>query len=249
MSDLRILKENEVGYGILVESNVGYMGLNVGDNKKIISEAKVDGMAEFYKNPILHCVLQRHDVPNKNQRIYKEKILKQAVVEYQKLIDLKCALGESDHADSTNVSLQNISLNIVEVYWEGNVLMGKVHLPITRGYVNMGICSNSADVICNLIEHDILIGISSRAIGSVEKVGNYNEVQDDLQLVCWDFVTVPSTPLAYMYKSEADARKNIPYKDDSYIAPAVNSTDKKVIPKKPMSKYGDKLTDFMSRFG
>jgi hypothetical protein len=246
MQGLKILKENEVGFGFLLENDAGYIGLNIGDNNKMIQEGadRKIKMVEFYKNPIVHCVLQRFDVPNKNQRIYGKDILINAVEEYKKLIKMNCALGESDHADSTSVSLRNISLNIVDVYWEGNALMGKVHLPITRGFVNMGICSNSADEICNLIEHGILVGISSRAIGSVEKIGEYNHVKDDLQLVCWDFVTVPSTPLSYIYKDEVDARANIPYKDENY-----STESKKIHTNSNISnKYKTKIDDFMSRF-
>jgi hypothetical protein len=51
------------------------------------------------------------------------------------------------------------------------------------------------------------VGISSRGIGTLKKVGGKNMVQDDFELICWDAVSSPSTPGSYLYQDVRDFKK------------------------------------------
>lgn len=229
---IQVLKEGQEGYGILVESDSGYIDMGYSKNAAILKEA-MENPAKFLENPVVYCVLQRYDAPNKNRRIYPKSRLMKAVEEYSPSIKDRAAIGEVDHADTTNVSLNNVGLVLIDTYWEGTALMGVVYLPITRGFKEMGICSNSADTVANLLMHKVRVGISSRSIGSVKKASQYDEVQDDLQILCWDFVSVPSTHLAYLCATPEEATSLAPY-----MAP-------EVAPPKSSPKINPKLAKFM----
>lgn len=137
---------------------------------------------------IVKGILQRADTLNQNGRIYPKHILERELQNYQKLIRENRALGECDHADSPVVELKHVSHVIREAYLEGNVVYGIVEiLPTPCG-----------KIIEALVEAGVKVGISSRALGSVKKIGENNVVQEDLQLICWDFVSEPSTPGAFM---------------------------------------------------
>jgi hypothetical protein len=51
------------------------------------------------------------------------------------------------------------------------------------------------------------MGVSSRGVGSLNKVGERNEVQDDFELICFDLVSSPSTPGAYLFSNPDDRNK------------------------------------------
>lgn len=138
---------------------------------------------------IVRGILQRADTLNQNGRIYPKDILERELENYQKLIRENRALGELDHADSPVVELKNVSHVIRRAWMEGLVLMGEVEILETQP---------NGKIAAGLIESGIKVGISSRALGSVRKVGDHNVVQEDLQLICWDFVSEPSTPGAFM---------------------------------------------------
>jgi hypothetical protein len=138
---------------------------------------------------IVKGVLQRADTLNQNGRIYPRPILERELENYQKLIRENRALGECDHADSPVVELKHVSHVIRKAWMDGNVLLGEVEILESQP---MG------KIIAGLIESGIKVGISSRALGSVKRVGENNVVQEDLQLICWDFVSEPSTPGAFM---------------------------------------------------
>jgi hypothetical protein len=50
----------------------------------------------------------------------------------------------------------------------------------------------------------VTMGVSSRGVGSLKKVGEQNEVQDDFELICFDLVSSPSTPGAYLFSNPED---------------------------------------------
>ena len=133
--------------------------------------------------------LQEADVKNGNGRVYPLEILKKQVDNYiQGPVASKTATGELDHPDSSVINLSNVSHLITKIWWEGNDVMGELVLLNTP----------SGKIAQEVIMAGIPLGISSRGMGSVRQIGESVEVQDDFELLCWDLVSVPSTPNAYM---------------------------------------------------
>jgi hypothetical protein len=133
-------------------------------------------------------ILQKADTLNQNGRIYPIHVLEREVRNYQKFIVENRALGELDHPDSSVVNLKNVSHVIREAYLEGGTVYGTVELLDTP----------SGKILQSLVESGVKLGISSRGVGSTKKQGDYHVVQDDFQLICWDYVSEPSTPGAFM---------------------------------------------------
>jgi len=133
-------------------------------------------------------VLQKADTLNQNGRIYPIHVLEREVRNYQKFIVENRALGELDHPDSSVVNLKNVSHMVREAYLENGVVYGTVELLDTP----------SGKILQSLVESGVKLGISSRGVGSTKKQGDYHVVQDDFQLICWDYVSEPSTPGAFM---------------------------------------------------
>ena len=136
-------------------------------------------------------VMQRCDAKNGNGRIYGEDILSREVENYKKLVRDRRAVGELDHPDSDVVNLKNASHLVTEIWWDQNEVKGKVQILDTP----------SGKILRSLIEGGVKLGISSRGLGSVAQSGNGDTiVQDDFQLICFDFVSEPSTTGAFMMK-------------------------------------------------
>jgi len=140
-------------------------------------------------------ILQRAETLNQNGRIYPKRILEKELKNYQKLIRDRRALGALDHTDSSIIELKTVSHLVTEAWMDGDVIYGKVEiLPTEHG-----------NTLRNLIEANVTVGISSRGVGSTEPDANgYQVVQDNFQLICWDFVSEPSTPGAFMMKEGRD---------------------------------------------
>ena len=135
-------------------------------------------------------ILQKSETVNQNGRIYPKPILEREIRNYQKFIKENRALGELDHPDSSVVELKNASHNIKEAYMEGNIVYGTVEILNTP----------SGKILQSLVESGVTLGISSRGVGSTRPEGNMQIVQDDFQLICWDLVSEPSTPGAFMMR-------------------------------------------------
>ena len=142
---------------------------------------------------ILNGILQKANTLNQNGRIYPHHILEREIRNYEKLIREKRAFGELDHANEPIVNMKNISHTIREIWMEGDVVYGKVEVLDTP-------CGKIIEAI---IKAGCRPGISSRALGSLQRENNVNVVQDDLQIICWDFVSEPSTPSAFMQLAES----------------------------------------------
>jgi len=137
--------------------------------------------------------LQEAEVKNGNGRVYPMNILKKQVDMYTKgPISTRTSTGELDHPESSIINLNNVSHIITRVWWEGNDVMGELELLNTP----------SGKIAQEIVLAGIPLGISSRGMGSVKQLGETVEVQDDFELLCWDLVSVPSTPGAYMSLSE-----------------------------------------------
>ena len=217
MSDIKIIKPGQSGFGYLIEQDAGYISPEDSRNKPFVSEIKkLDKGQPIMAEPlVLYVVLQKWGVKNRNGRIYPREILEREVDRYQELIKERRAIGELDHPESSIIAGDRISHNIIETWWEGKTLMGKMEILMTPGYINYGIVSTKGDEVANLIRNNIMIGVSSRGVGSLKQINGDQIVQDDFEIICWDVVTSPSTPGSWMFKEKAEAK------------PFTESTDKK----------------------
>jgi len=150
----------------------------------VLTEGKGD------RNLVVQGVIQRADAKNQNGRIYPKSILAREVEKYiDGPVAENRALGELDHPESMVINLKNVSHNIKKLWWNGDDLMGKVEVLPTP----------SGNILRELFLNKITVGISSRGMGSVQPLGEGTvEVQDDFELLCWDFVSTPSTQGAFM---------------------------------------------------
>jgi hypothetical protein len=190
---------------ILIEDDAGYISPKHEFNEKVIKESK--NLMDHSKPFEFYAVLQKYNVPNRNGRIYPEKILKRESENYKKAIDKGTSLSELNHPESSLIDLDRVSHIINEIWWEGNVLMGKLKLLTSPGFHERGVCSTKGDLAANYLRQGVTLGISSRGVGSLKKVGEQNEVQDDFELICFDLVSSPSTPGAYLFNNPDDRMK------------------------------------------
>lgn len=205
--DIKILKGGEAGFGYLIEHDAGYISPEEPRNKALIKEFKKLDLGQHDNDSlIVYVVLQKFGVKNRNGRIYPESILKRQNEVYQEAIRYRRALGELDHPESSVISGDRISHNIIETWWEGHTLMGKMEIPMTKGFINYGIVSTKGDLVAHYLQQNFMIGVSSRGVGSLKEVKGDFIVQDDFELICWDIVTAPSTPGSWMFKDKSEAR-------------------------------------------
>lgn len=167
-------------------------------DKKQLTEAVKNG-----GRLIVQGVLQRANSKNQNGRVYPMNILHRESKNYHtNFIAQKRALGELDHPDSSVVNLKNVSHNITEMHFEGDNLVGTVEVLDTP----------AGNILRNLFEAGIKLGISSRGLGSVqqsEAAGGSQEVQDDFELIAFDFVSNPSTHGAFLHPVQEGLNENI----------------------------------------
>jgi hypothetical protein len=196
---MKILGPKESGHGILVEYDAGYVSPE--ENKQVLREA-MD--LDYSKDLVLYAVLQKYDTPNKNGRIYPEAILKRENEKYQAVIRKGSALNELNHPSSSLIDLDRVSHSILETWWDGKMLMGKIKLFTSPGWKKMGIVSTKGDQAAMLLMNGATLGISSRGVGSLKQVKGENIVQEDFELVCFDLVSSPSTPGAYIFNDPSE---------------------------------------------
>ena len=170
----------------------------INDSKYIISEfyefkssAKLIKEAEEHGKPLVMTgILQKADTVNRNGRIYPFDILKREVDKYMELVESNTAGGELDHPDSAVVSLANVSHRVIDMWWQGKDLYGKV---LVAEDVDAG------RKLKGLLKAGFTLGISSRGLGSVKQLGESEvQVQDDFELIAFDFVSNPSTHGAFL---------------------------------------------------
>jgi len=150
-------------------------------------------------------VMQRAQAKNGNGRRYPREILQREVENYKKLVRDRRAVGELDHPDSDVVNLKNSSHIVTDIWWDGDDVKGKVQILTTP----------SGQILRNLVEGGVKLGISSRGLGSVAQgPGGDTIVQDDFQLICFDFVSEPSTTGAFMMKEGRERKNTITTKAD-----------------------------------
>ena len=135
-------------------------------------------------------VIQRAGAKNHNGRIYPKDTLESEVEKYiDGPVAERRAYGELDHSNDSVINLKNVCLNIQKLWWDNDDLMGKIEILTTP----------SGNIVKELFKCGGTVGISSRALGSVRQLDeNTVEVQDDLELICWDIVSTPSTHGAFV---------------------------------------------------
>ena len=160
--------------------------LSFSPSPRALHEAKLSSS----KNLIVSGVVQRAEAANQNRRVYRKETLEREVEKYiAGPIAENRALGELDHPESSIINLKNVSHNIKKLWWEDNDLMGDIEVLPTP----------SGNILKELFLNNITVGISSRGMGSVKPLGEGTvEVQDDFELLCWDFVSTPSTQGAFV---------------------------------------------------
>jgi len=140
---------------------------------------------------VMTGILQKADTLNRNGRVYPYEILKREADKYMELVENNTAGGELDHPDSAVVSLANVSHRVSEMWWDGKDLYGKVIIAEE---------TPAGKILRGLLKSGFMLGISSRGVGSVKSEGDQDIVQEDFELIAFDFVSSPSTPGAYLFK-------------------------------------------------
>ena len=159
----------------------------------------------------LSGVMQRVDEQNGNGRVYPKPVLMREVKNYMKVVKENRACGELDHPEDSVVNLKNASHMVTDLWWESNDLMGKIKVLSTP----------SGKILESLVNDGVTLGISSRALGSVHESAGKTIVEDDLQLICFDIVSEPSTQGAFMKLSESKIKQ--PYSKADRINRLLNN--------------------------
>ena len=139
-------------------------------------------------NLMVEGILATAEVKNGNGRYYKKELWDREMEKYDQLVKERRSMGELDHPASTVINLKNVSHIVTGYNWDGDQLMGTIEILPTP----------SGNILKELIKNGVTVGVSSRGMGSLEQNGSVMEVQDDFELLCWDFVSTPSNPGSFM---------------------------------------------------
>ena len=164
----------------------------------MLSEGKMSDRG----NPMVEGILATAEVKNGNGRYYSKDLWDREIDKYMQSVNENRAVGELDHPESSVINLKNVSHNIKDIWWDGDSVMGKIEILPTP----------SGNILKALIESGITVGVSSRGMGSLEERNGVLEVQDDFELLCWDFVSTPSNPGSYMHLTEGKIQTVDTYK-------------------------------------
>jgi len=141
-------------------------------------------------NTLVQGILATAEVKNGNGRYYAKDLWQREINKYMENVKQNRAMGELDHPESSIINLKNVSHKINKMWWNGDNVMGVIEILPTP----------SGNIVKSLIENKIPVGVSSRGMGSLKPMGEgIMEVQDDFELLCFDFVSTPSNPGSYMY--------------------------------------------------
>ena len=158
-----------------------------------------EGVKTAAGNPIVEGILATAEIKNGNGRYYKKELWEREIDKYMSCVRENRALGELDHPESSIINLKNVSHNIVDIWWNGDKVMGKLEILPTP----------SGNIIKALIDNNITIGVSSRGMGSLKSLGETMEVQDDFELLCFDFVSTPSNTGSWMHPIKGTMNENL----------------------------------------
>jgi hypothetical protein len=147
-----------------------------------------EGKVSDRGNPLVEGTLATAEVKNGNGRYYSKSLWEREINKYMSCVKEHRALGELDHPESSIINLKNVSHNIINIWWDGDNVMGKIEILPTP----------SGNILKALIDSGITVGVSSRGMGSLQEEKGLLVVQNDFDLLCWDFVSTPSNPGSYM---------------------------------------------------
>ena len=153
-------------------------------------------------------ICQKAGTKNGNGRVYRKETLQREIENYQKAIGERRSLGELDHPDDSVINLKNASHLVTKMWWEGGNVMGKIEVLDTP----------AGNILKALVKSGVKLGISSRGLGSVKEEKGTTMVEDDYQLICFDMVSEPSTPNAYLSRSTGPSVSN----NTSAVDPKIN---------------------------
>jgi hypothetical protein len=157
-------------------------------------------------NPVVQGILATAEVKNGNGRYYSKDLWEREIDKYMENVNANRALGELDHPDSSIINLKNVSHNIKKIWWDGDNVLGAIEILPTP----------SGNILKALFENSIPVGVSSRGMGSLKQMGELMEVQDDFELLCWDFVSTPSNPGSYMKEVGIMNESKLPKQTNKY---------------------------------
>jgi len=168
---------------------------------KLSSPLLTENINKDNGNVLVEGILATAEVKNGNGRYYSKELWQREMDKYNELIEQRRSMGELDHPESTVVNLKNVSHIINEYWWDGDQVMGKIEILPTP----------SGNILKELIKNGCTVGVSSRGMGSLEQRGEIMEVQDDFELLCWDFVSTPSNPGSYMHEILKEGKEHFTY--------------------------------------
>lgn len=223
ISQLTEVKKGQAGTGLLLERDAGHIMGNV----DVINQIKED--IEHHKEFVIpdkftvSAVFQKYGIKNANGRVYPEAILKPAVEKYiQERVMTRSAIGALDHPSETTLSGHDVTHNITNLEWRGHTLIGEMDLHLSPAYRKYGAIFTSGDAVANLIIDGILVGVSSRGVGTVTQRLGVLEVEDDFDLICWDVVMENSTPGAKIAMSREELLPYMESDENKIQKPRIN---------------------------
>lgn len=203
---LNEVKAGQTGYGLLIEHD-GHITTEMDTVRQIKEDIDNGHKYVIPDNFIVSAVFQKYGIKNANGRIYPENILKREVQKYlENQVANRSAVGALDHPSYSTLSGHDVAHRILDLRWEGHTLVGEMKLHLSHGFKKYGLLSTSGDLVANMLIDGIRVGVSSRAVGSVEEKLGTLIVGDDLELVGWDDVLEPSTPNAWISTDYNDLR-------------------------------------------
>ena len=152
-------------------------------------------------NLLVEGILATAEVKNGNGRYYSKELWERELAKYKDLIKERRSCGELDHPESSVINLKNVSHLIREFKWDGDNVLGIIEILPTP----------SGNIVKELIKNGVTVGVSSRGMGSLEQNGSVMEVQDDFELLCWDFVSTPSSPGSFMHEVIKEGKETLIY--------------------------------------
>ena len=152
-------------------------------------------------NLLVEGILATAEVKNGNGRYYSKDLWNRELDKYKQIVEERRSCGELDHPESSVINLKNVSHLVSDFWWNGDNVMGKIEILPTP----------SGNILKELIKNGVTVGVSSRGMGSLEPRGNVMEVQDDFELLCWDFVSTPSNPGSFMYEVIKEGKETLIY--------------------------------------
>jgi hypothetical protein len=175
--------------------------INFHSNPVILKEEKGRG-----RNIFVEGILATAEIKNGNGRYYSRELWEREIDSFNQKISQNSteACGELDHPESQIINLKNTSHVIRKTWWDGDDIMGLIEVFNDPGEFG----TQSGRIVGALIKNGLNVGVSSRGMGSLEQKGELMEVQNDFNLICFDFVSNPSNPNSWMKQLSSNLNEN-----------------------------------------